>query len=233
MNIKEYIPLANKVNFGKWEDFISQIPNNSCDLLLSDVPFGMNYQSNGRKEKHLKIENDDDLEWLPTWLQEMKRVLKEDAHVYIFCSHHKIEVFKTEIQKVFNYKNTIVWDKLNGGQGDLEGDYAPRHELIIYCSNGKKKLKGKRYDNIIQCSKVATDDHPTEKPVELISLFVRKSSNAGDVVIDTFAGVFTTAQACVKEGRNWICFEMVEKYCITGQRNINSTTLDLFPDEYE
>ena len=34
--------------------------------------------------------------------------------------------------------------------GDLFGDYAPQYEMILFCSNGTKKLNGGRDSNIIK-----------------------------------------------------------------------------------
>ena len=80
---------------------MQRIENETIDLLLTDPPFGMDFQSNHRKIKHEKIENDNNLNWFPEWIKEIKRVMKQDAHLYIFCSWHKVEVFKTEIEKYF------------------------------------------------------------------------------------------------------------------------------------
>ena len=85
---------------------INQVFNEDCfegtkrlsdkriDMLLTDIPFGMEFQSNYRKEKHIKIANDDNIDWFPNWIKEIDRVCKDDAHLYIFCSHHNIDVFK-------------------------------------------------------------------------------------------------------------------------------------------
>lgn len=185
-------------------DLLRRTENNSIDLVLTDPPFGMSFQSNHRKEKHKKIENDDNLEWLPEWVSEIKRVVKEDSHLYIFCSFHKVEVFKSEIQKHFKVKNILIWEKNNTGMGDLEGDFAPKYEMIIFCSNGSKKLKGRRDSNIIKAKKTGNINHPTEKPINLMEYLIEKSSNEGDLILDTFGGSFSTAFACHNTNRNFI-----------------------------
>ena len=71
-------------------------------------------KSNGkRKEKHKSIQNDTDLDWLDDWCKELKRVCKEEAHLYIFCSWHNIDVFKQTLGAYFNVKNILVWEKNN------------------------------------------------------------------------------------------------------------------------
>ena len=212
----------------EWEEGIKQVSNNVIDLVLTDPPYGMAYKSNRRKEKHKSIQNDSNLDWLTEWCEELKRVCKEDAHLYIFCSWHNIDVFKKVISDYFNVKNILVWEKNNHGSGYLLGDYAPKYELIIFCSNGQKKLNGGRSSNVIKCAKMATDNHPTEKPINLLRHLIEKSTNKGDLVLDTFAGSFSTARACKEIGRDFISFEIEPEYCKTAKNLLNGVSESLF-----
>ena len=212
----------------EWEQGIKQVSNNVIDLVLTDPPYGMEYKSNRRKEKHKSIQNDSNLDWLGEWCEELKRVCKEDAHLYIFCSWHNIDVFKKVISDYFNVKNILVWEKNNHGSGDLLGDYAPKYELIIFCSNGLKKLNGGRSSNVIKCAKMATDNHPTEKPINLLRHLIEKSTKKGDLVLDTFAGSFSTARACKEIGRDFISFEIEPEYCKTAKNLLNGVSESLF-----
>jgi site-specific DNA-methyltransferase (adenine-specific) len=54
------------------------------------------------------------------------------------------QFFKEKVGAYFNVKNILIWGKNNTGMGDLEGDYAPKYEMILFCSNGSKKLNGVR-----------------------------------------------------------------------------------------
>jgi len=54
--------------------------------------------------------------------------------------------------------------------------------------------------------------HPTQKPVNLIRYLVRTYTNEGDLVLDNCSGSGTTAISCIKEKRNFICFEKDETY---------------------
>lgn len=55
-------------------------------------------------------------------------------------------------------------------------------------------------------------EHPTIKPLEIIKTLIENSSKEGDVVLDTFMGSGTTAVACKETERNFIGFEIDEKY---------------------
>jgi len=207
---------------------IKRIDDKSIDLVLTDIPYGMDFQSSRRKEKHLKIQNDIDVNWFPDWIKEIDRVSKDDAHLYIFCSHHKIDFFKSEIEKFRKVKNILIWEKNNHGSGDLLGDYAPKYEMVLFCSNGDKKLNGGRDSNIIKANRTQNNLHPTEKPVNLMEYFIAKSSEKNDLVLDTFAGSGSTLVACKNTKRNFIGFEIEETYINTINKRLQSAQGTLF-----
>jgi hypothetical protein len=51
---------------------------------------------------------------------ELKRVCKDEAHLYIFCSWHNIDLFKQIVGAYFQVKNILIWEKNNTGMGDLD-----------------------------------------------------------------------------------------------------------------
>jgi len=192
---------------------LKQLEDKSVDLIVTDPPYGMNFQSSHRKEKHIKIKNDNNLEWLDDLFFQLNRILKDNSLCYCFCSFHNIEKFMINIKKYINIKNILIWVKNNTSMGDLAGDYAPKYEFIIFISKGRKILNGKRDSNILKFSKTKNEHHPTEKPLNLIKYLISKSSKEGDIVLDCFMGSGTTAVACKELGRNYIGFELEKKYC--------------------
>ena len=208
MEIKD---LENKIINADCMDILKQLPNKSIDLVLTDPPYGMDYQSSWRTDKYNKIEGDNDLKWLPAFLEELKRVSKENSIWYIFCSWHKVDVFKQEIQKVKNIKNILIWNKNNFGSGDLLCDFSPKYEMIIFC-NDNKKLNGKRIPNVLNFAKTDNSLHPTQKPVDLFGCLIDKATQENDLVLDCFSGSGTTAIACHNLKRRFICIEKNVEY---------------------
>jgi len=207
---------------------MQDIEDKSIQLLLTDIPYGMDFVSNRRKEKHLKIHNDDNVNWFPQWIKEIDRVMEDDAHLYIFCSHHKVDFFKSEIEKYRKVKNILIWQKNNHGSGDLLGDYAPQYEMILFCSNGKKKLNGGRDSNIIKANRTQNTYHGTEKPVDLMEYLIHKSSVEDDIVLDTFAGSGATLIGAKNTKRNYIGFEIEPIHYQTILKRLSVTQLSLF-----
>jgi site-specific DNA-methyltransferase (adenine-specific) len=68
------------------------------------------------------------------------------------------------------------------------------------------------------------EEHPTQKPVALLERIVKASSNPGDLVLDPFAGTFTTGYVAKELGRRFVGVEIEEEYVKIGLRRLNITT---------
>jgi site-specific DNA-methyltransferase (adenine-specific) len=218
----------NKIHHGDCLVFMRGVPDNYFDLVLTDPPFGMGFQSGYREEQHKKIANDDNLDWLPIFVKEIHRIAKKDAHLYLFCSHHFVDVFKQEIQKYRKVKNILIWEKNNTGMGDLEGDYAPKYEMILFCSSGERKLNGGRDASIIKASRTQNELHPTQKPTDLMEFLAKKSTQKGDKCFDPFMGSGTTAVACKSLGLDWCGCELEEDYVAIANKRLEAVQGSLF-----
>ena len=64
--------------------------------------------------------------------------------------------------------------------------------------------------------------HPTQKPVALFEYLIKTYTNPGDVVLDNCMGSGTTAVACINTNRNYIGFEIDEGYCKTARERVTS-----------
>jgi len=66
---------------------MKEIKSESVDLIVTDPPYLMDYQSSRRIDKFEKIEGDvDGHELIKDFLKESHRVLKNDTAIYMFCS---------------------------------------------------------------------------------------------------------------------------------------------------
>ena len=221
---------------GKWGDEMislmlgdclermKEIPDGSVDMVLTDPPYGMDFQSNRRvaKQKFLKIANDKSLEWVDQFIDECYRVMRQDTALYFFCSWHNVDYFKAAIARRFKVKNMIVWVKNNHGSGDLKGGYAPKHELVFYAAKGRPLNRGKRLPDVIYADKVPSCKlvHPTEKNISMLEVFINQHSDEGMVVLDPFMGSGTTGVACVNTNRAFIGIELDPEYFAIAKQRI-------------
>jgi adenine-specific DNA-methyltransferase len=68
------------------------------------------------------------------------------------------------------------------------------------------------------------EDHPSQKPEALMERIIRASSNEGDLVLDPFAGTFTTCAVAQRLGRRSIGIELAEEYVGIGLRRLGLAT---------
>lgn len=201
------------------------ISSESIDLIVTDPPYGMDFQSGSRKIKERKIQNDDNVDWLPEWMRQQFRVLKNNSHAYVFCSWHKIEFFKAAASAAgFAIKNILIWEKPSLGMGDLTGAYGGGYEMILFLHKGRRELTGNRISDVIKAKRTGNLNHPTEKPVNLIRLFIEKSSSKGDLILDNFLGSGSTAIACHDLGRRFIGHEIDEERYKLAVKRVNQST---------
>ena len=228
--MKYPVDFINKIINGDYLEVMKQMPDKCVDLVLTDPPYGMSYQSAWRTAtpKFSKIEKDDDVSWFPEFIAEAYRVLKDDSHIYIFCNDYAISEFRKAMGEVgFTPKRTLVWVKNNHTSGDLEGDYGNKTEFILYAQKGRKELTGKRETNVLNFDRVADLKHPTEKPVDICQFLIQKSSNVGDIVLDPFIGSGTTARAAADLHRNYIGIEIDPEYCKIAELRLKQQVLQI------
>lgn len=207
-------------------ELLGEIPAESFDLCLTDPPYGMNYQSYWRTERYEKIENDISIEWFSGFAKDLFRVMKQNSHIYIFCNEYAISHFRDWLEEAgFTNKRTLVWVKNNHTSGDLEGDYGNKTEFILYAQKGRRELNGQRDTNVLNFSRIATDFHPTQKPIDLFAYLIEKSSNLNETVFDPFAGAGTTALAAKQLNRNYYVIEKEEKYCEIAKSRLKQDLL--------
>ncbi|MDI1240553.1 MAG: DNA methyltransferase [bacterium] len=69
-------------------------------------------------------------------------------------------------------------------------------------------------------------DHPTQKPEKLLAKIILASTNAGDLILDPFAGSGTTAVVAKKLGRKFVAIESDEQYCLLAAKRLEMAETD-------
>lgn len=202
---------------------MKETPDSSVDMILTDPPYGMKFQSNHRNEKYNKIKNDKDLSWLDVWVDELFRVAADNTAHYVFCSFHNIDKFKQALEQKFKIKNMLVWEKNNTSMGDLKSDFAPKYEMVIFIQKGRRFINGKRDPNILKFNRTGNKLHPTQKPVDLLEYLLTKFSDEGATILDPFMGSGSTGVACKNLNRKFIGIELDENYFKIAQDRISAT----------
>ena len=75
------------------------------------------------------------------------------------------------------------------------------------------------------------NDHPTVKPIQLMSYLVNLGSSENETVLDPFMGSGSTGIACVLHNRKFIGIELDERYCSIANDRITYFSQNLFTEE--
>ena len=172
-------------------------------LFRTDPPYGVSYgaktdwTNNHRAGPRRRAIENDSLE--PVELQALfARVLsvaREHALPGAAISASVPSVFlKYFIQGLedggFIYRHCLVWVKQTFVLG--RSDYHYRHEPVLYgwLANGPHYFRDDRsQDSVFDTDRpMASEFHPTTKPVELIARMLANSSRPGELVFDPFCG---------------------------------------------
>lgn len=202
------------------------MPAESVDAIITDPPYGIDYQSAWRSDKSKwkpKIANDKQpFIW---WLHDAYRLVKEGGILLCFCRWDVQEAFKLAIEWAgFTLKSQVIWDRGNHGMGDLKASFAPQHDVVWFAVKGAFRFPDKRPSTIIKSMRLSGEQllHPNEKPVDLMEQLIRATTKVGDAVLDPFSGSGSTLAAADGLNRNAIGIELDPKYCNIIRERMNA-----------
>ena len=207
---------------------MQEIESNTIDCVLTDPPYGIDYQSAWRtdNERFDKINNDKmPFIW---WINEAYRVLKDGGSLVCFCRWDVQDAFFKAIEwGGFIIKSQIIWDREVHGLGDLKGQFAPQHDIIWFATKGRFEFVNGRPKSILRYMRVSPDVllHPNEKPIELIMHLINKLTTKHQIVLDCFMGSGTTAVACKMTERKYIGFDIDKKYVDIANKRLEQAVL--------
>ena len=92
--------------------------------------------------------------------------------------------------------------------------YMQQLEFILMLSKRPaRNINDMGQSNLLSCRNIIGNKvHPTQKPVSLMEVLIKNSTNEGDVVLDPFAGCGSTLIAANRLNRRYIGFEIDKQY---------------------
>ena len=212
------MPSNTQLHQGDCLEVMKNIPDNSVDLVLTDIPYGVvNRESQGLR--NLNKGNADIATFkIDDLVEELVRVAS--GSVYMFCGTEQVSDIRRTMISMGLSTRLGIWEKTN--PSPMNGQYLWLSSIEC-CVYGKKKnatFNEHCKSSVWRFATAMGKLHPTMKPLPLMEYLIKSSSNEGDVVLDCFMGSGTTGVAAKNLNRNFIGIEMDEGYFKIAQERI-------------
>lgn len=231
-------------------ELLSALPDKSVDLILTDPPYLISRETGMQKMFDGNVKDDkwgskyayatDYGDWDHTFtmehfqkaIHEYRRVLRNGGSCIIWFDLWKLETLKGLLENAkFSKLRMIEWLKTNPVPVNSHATYLSNsREVAISAVKGGKATFHSSYDKgVYEHPIYAGKDrfHPTQKSLPLFQELIRKHSNKGDVVVDTYAGSATTHVAALLEGRIALSSEPDDDYFSKAQKRIQAVERSL------
>jgi len=245
--------MAVKVDLrlGDCLEVMKTLPDGSVDLILTDPPYGHN-NNNGdlahNREAALGLRDVVPAEWarpilndgpeandlVRAMFREARRLLRPGHCCCCCCGgggpDPQFARWSLWLDETVGFKQMVVWDK--GGLG-MGWHYRRNYETVLV---GEKAgaagawYGGHSVGNVIHGIlgiKPSADQHPTQKPIRLMSRFVLWHTQPGDLVLDPFMGSGATGIAAVLAGRSFLGVELDEHWFAVAEKRIAEAQLQM------
>lgn len=186
------------------------------------------------------------------WLAEAKRVLKPTGSMWIFGTYHNIGIINVMAQLLnIEIINEVIWYKRNAFPNLSGRRLTASHETILWMHSGGKQRKyffnydyskngvfngdqlkhaGKQMrtvwdiPNNKEKNELGWCDHPTQKPLRILTRMINLSSQKGQVMLCPFSGSGSECVAAKQNGLHYIGFEVDSKYYEASIKRLNATS---------
>ena len=198
------------------DDVAALMDGNRANLVLTDPPYGVSFKSaSGLTIQNDSMKNEEFYNFLRKAFDNMVTHLENGGSAYVFHADTEGLTFRQAfVDAGFHLAGVCIWAKNSLVLG--RSDYQWQHEPVLYgfLKNGKHRWYSDRKQTTIwNFDKPKRNaNHPTSKPLDLLSYPLGNSSQENAIVIDTFGGSGSTLMACEKTNRICYTMELDEKY---------------------
>jgi DNA modification methylase len=199
-------------------DILPTLPAGSVHCCLTDPPYVIGAVSAGNMASKSGGWADmmNSALWFGEWYKMVDRTLRHDASFWSFCNWRTLPVLmKAATTSDLAVTSLLVWDKEWIGPGGSQG-LRPAYELVALMAKPGFAIPNRGVPDIWRHKTGGhkPDGHPAQKPVALAERILATSGlQAGQTVLEPFAGSGTTAVAAKALGLRCIAIEAETKWC--------------------
>lgn len=233
-------------------DILKSLNTDSVDLVFTSPPYNT---GNAGKNKDMYKEYDDDLsdadyyKLLKESITECLRICKGAVFFNINYMNNNKNVLYKVISETSEYlRDNIIWDKgPNKSTIPIGNILMKRYEYILfYTKNPKFEINNFRINKAIKYKDIfgkwisnlitlppdyenleLVKKHRAGFPVKLPQIFIDIYTNEGDIVLDPFLGLGSTAIASRYLNRKFIGIELIKDYCDLSIEKLDQQLLEI------
>jgi DNA modification methylase len=194
-------------------------------LCWTDPPWNVNYGGSDHPCWRKRTMNNDNLgdkfpEFVTAFVKNIWDFCIPGAVIYLVMSAQEWPVVdKTLRDKGFHWSSTIIWvkDQLVLSRKDFHTQYEPLWYGWKSDAARVREVINRKVSDVWKIDRPKiSEDHPTEKPLELIERSLEYSSLPGDLIFDPFSGSGSTLVASERMGRRCAAIDNDPKYVAVG-----------------
>lgn len=207
-------------------EVMKDLPDDSVDLIVTDPPYFLPFQSYSGKRGDGYKRTLADASILKFYFEnlfkELDRIIKPSGVYYVFCDAQSYPIFYQVMFPYVKHVRLLIWDKKVSYNGYT---WRHQHELIAWGEKKDTKRIPTGDGDIIKCRGVLQKDrlHPAEKPVELMEILIKKHGE-GLTVFDPYSGSGSVGVAAIKQNCNFIGIEFDLDHCTTIKKRLGEVT---------
>lgn len=198
------------------EDVDKLCEGKRVNLILTDPPYGVSFKSaSGLTIQNDSMKNEEFYSFLLAAFKNMVSHLEPGGSAYVFHADTEgLNFRRAFIDAGLHLAGCCIWVKNSLVLG--RSDYQWQHEPVLYgfLKNGKHQWYSDRKQTTIWNfdKPKRNENHPTSKPLDLLSYPLKNSTQENAIVLDTFGGSGSTLMACEQTNRICYTMELDEKY---------------------
>ena len=212
------------------EDVDKLCNSKRVNLILTDPPYGVSFKSSsGLTIQNDSMKNEEFYSFLLAAFKNMVSHLEPGGSAYVFHADTEgLNFRRAFIDAGLHLAGCCIWVKNSLVLG--RSDYQWQHEPVLYgfLKNGKHQWYSDRKQTTIWNfdKPKRNENHPTSKPLDLLSHPLKNSTQENAIVLDTFGGSGSTLMACEQTNRICYTMELDEKYASVILRRYVADTGD-------
>lgn len=209
--------------------FMQHHAKESFDVILTDPPYGMGADEFGDSGGMAPTAGHHYKDTYAYWQQLMRvfavesfRLAKPQAHLYVFCDFDRFHELKglLDIEGWDVHRTPIIWHN-PGGMRLPWVDFGPQRkwQMVLYAMKGRRPVT-RIYPDLVSYSSDENLGHAGQKPMALLVDLLKRSCNAGDTVLDPFAGTAGVVEAAHQLKCRAVAVEIAAESFAVGVKRI-------------